>query len=228
MREGFSSNLGAIAGDSAQVIGLREVLESRFLSSELILSRVGDAAHACARGSFAPAPASAAPFLIVFFISCWLTRARLYCCLHVIRLSLVVRVPQGERGGVFSPTEELRIISEVEAGVNYRSAGRTREQVVEYFFSATTSTRFQVVQRLVPNLCHLDADWASGNQWARRRCAVPQGPGSGCYRVIAGAVCCPPILITSVCNGGRGPHMTRPGSRQGTTVFVHMRMVEEQ
>ena len=43
--------------------------------------------------------------------------------------------------------------------------------------------------------CHLDADWASGNRWAGRRCVVPSG------RVIAGVVCFPPILTTLVFDG---------------------------
>ena len=33
---------------------------------------------------------------------------------------------------------------------------------------------------LIPNSCHLVADWASGNQWAARRCVKPHSRGFGC------------------------------------------------
>ena len=55
--------------------------------------------------------------------------------LHVARCSLVncSPVPTSRRrvkGGVSSPTEDLRLVSEVEAGVNFRPAGEVRKQVV--------------------------------------------------------------------------------------------------
>ena len=93
---------------------------------------------------------------------------------------------------------------------------------------AATRTRHQVVQRwhlpptrrfLIPNTCHVGADWASGNRWAGRRCVVPQGRGSGCCTVISRVVCCPPIFTTSV--------RWRTGSTHDTAL-VHTRVVKEQ
>ena len=49
--------------------------------------------------------------------------------------------------------------------------GRSRE-----VWSHLPSTR----RFLVSNSCHLDTDWTSGNQWARRRCVEPHSRGFGC------------------------------------------------
>ena len=77
---------------------------------------------------------------------------------------------------------------------------------------------------LVPNSCHLDVGWGSGNQWAGRRCVKPHGRGFGCYRVTPELVCYLPILITFGSDGLPGDHARPPGLRQGTTVCVHTSM----
>ena len=79
---------------------------------------------------------------------------------------------------------------------------------------------------LLSNSRHLGADWASGNQWAGRRCVKPRG--LGCKRVTPKLVCYLIILTTFGWDGGLGEH-TRPlGSRQGSTVCVHTSMDMEQ
>ena len=70
----------------------------------------------------------------------------------------------------------------------------------------------------VSNLCRLD--WVSCN-----RCQVGD---LGAKRVIPELVCHLPILNTFGWNGGSGGHTGPPGSIQGTTVFVHIRMDVEQ
>ena len=77
---------------------------------------------------------------------------------------------------------------------------------------------------LIPNSCHLGADWVSGNQWAGRRCVKPHGRGFGCLRVSPELVCYPIILITFGWVGSLGDHTRPPGLRQGTTVCVHASM----
>ena len=93
-----------------------------------------------------------------------------------------VQGPTGKstKGGVSGPSEDLHPVSEVEAGVNCRSAGGVRRQVAGSLPGrqpGTGTRRF-----LIPNSCHLGADWASGNRWAGRRCVKPLGRGSGCQK----------------------------------------------
>ena len=90
--------------------------------------------------------------------------------------------PTGRRrpkGGVSGPAEDLRSLSEMEAGVNFRQACQARRACalfpdgdqdqepggpgVVWYFPSTW--RF-----LTPNTCHLGADW------------IPRGRGSGCSR----------------------------------------------
>ena len=105
-----------------------------------------------------------------------------------------VQFPTGRRctkGGVSSPSEDLRPVSEVEAAVNFgrpactgagcrftsQEATRHRSQACQGRCGHTfPSTR----RFLVSNSCHLDTDWTSGNRWAGRRCVVPHGRGFGC------------------------------------------------
>ena len=81
---------------------------------------------------------------------------------------------------------------------------------------------------LTPDLCHLDTDWTSGNQWAGRRCVEPHGRRFGCERVTPELVCSLPILTTFGWDGCLGDHTRPPGLRQGTTVCVHTSMDMEQ
>ena len=49
---------------------------------------------------------------------------------------------------------------------------------------------------LIPDSSHLDVDWASGNQWAGRRCVEPHGRGFGCLRVTPELLCSLLLLTT--------------------------------
>ena len=95
---------------------------------------------------------------------------------------------KGTKGQVSDLAEDLRPVSEVEAGVNFPPAGHARGQVAVFVSGrqpgpgsrwsrsgAVTPSRL-----LNPNPRHLGADWVSGNQWAGGRCAVPTGRGSRC------------------------------------------------
>ena len=100
--------------------------------------------------------------------------------------------PRGRKrvkGGVSGPAEDLRPVSEVEAGVNFRPAGGARGQVAGSLPRRQPGTGTRRVREgvvtpslrfLVSNSCHLDADWTSANQWAGRRCVVPHDRGFGC------------------------------------------------
>ena len=92
--------------------------------------------------------------------------------------------------GVSGLAEDLRPVSEVEAGVNLRPAGGVREQVAGSIHRRQSGTGTRRVREgavthlpggfLVSNSCHLDTDWTSGNRWAGRRCVEPQDRGFGC------------------------------------------------
>ena len=65
------------------------------------------------------------------------------------------------------------------AGCRFTSQEATRRRYQEgqgKVRSHLPSTR----RFLVSNLCHLDADWTSGNRWAGRRCVEPHGREFGC------------------------------------------------
>ena len=95
-------------------------------------------------------------------------------------LEVVSQGPTGRRctkGGVSRPAEDLRPVSEVEAGVNFRPAGRVRGQVAGFTSWETTRRWFQAKQGkwevwshlpstrrfLILCLCHLDQARESGN-----------------------------------------------------------------
>ena len=116
----FSVNSGdvaaarAIAGVSDGNLGLRQMIESQSrLNSSMGVACVGSAFAAVA-----PLGAAVSPT-------------------HVARNSLVVggQGPTGRRstkGGGSGPAEDLRPVSEVEAGVNFRTAGGARGQQVHF------------------------------------------------------------------------------------------------
>ena len=93
-----------------------------------------------------------------------------------------VQGPTGTRrvkGGVSGPAEDLRPVSEVEAGVNYRPAGGVRGLVAGSREGAVTPS-LHPGGSWYPNSCHLDTDWTSGSRWAGRRCVEPHDRGFGC------------------------------------------------
>ena len=103
-----------------------------------------------------------------------------------------LRRRRGTKGGVAGPAEDLRPVSEVEAGVNFRPAGQAREQVVVHSSGRRpgAGTGWSRGGAVTPTI-HPEApdtqyvppgggDWVSGNQWAGGGCVVPRGRGSGC------------------------------------------------
>ena len=95
------------------------------------------------------------------------------------------------KGGVSGLAEDLRPVSEVEAGVNFRPAGVVRVHVAGSIPRRQPGTGTRRVREgavtpslhrrfLVSDSCHLDADWTSGNRWAGRRCVEPHVRGFGC------------------------------------------------
>ena len=90
---------------------------------------------------------------------------------------------RSSKGGVSGPAEDLRpVSSEVEAGVNFRPAGGVRGQVAGLpGRSGEVRTHLPSTRRLLtPDSRHLDVGWASGNQWAGRRCVLLLGREFGC------------------------------------------------
>ena len=133
----------AAAGDSERIIRLHEVSESDFppllRSSQSPNSCPGSWSSACARSvarRVAAAPARVCPGSSSSAVSAAVAHAHA-SVLHgasVNSWSDMVRLhgPTGTRrvkGGVSRPAEDLRPVSEVEAGVNFRPAGRVRGQV---------------------------------------------------------------------------------------------------
>ena len=97
----------------------------------------------------------------------------------------VARVKRGRRVPKvgFPVQPKICSVSKVEAGVIFRPAGSVRGQVVGYSPEGSGEVRSHLPSSrrfLVPNSRHLDVDWASGNQWAGRRCVIPLSRGSGC------------------------------------------------
>ena len=84
------------------------------------------------------------------------------------------------KGGVSGSAEDLLLASEVEAGVNFwvlvhfleSNQAQVQGRSGEVRSHLPSTRRF-----LVPNSCHLDVGWVSGNQRAGRRCVKPQGSG---------------------------------------------------
>ena len=125
----------ATAGESKGIIGLSRFSESEFPS--LNSSRLGSLSSACARRFACSAPAVSARVCPVSSSSAVSAVAHAHAStLHGAHNSWsdTVRVqgPTGTRrvkGGVSGPAEDLRPVSEVEAGVNFRPAGGVRGQV---------------------------------------------------------------------------------------------------
>ena len=104
-----------------------------------------------------------------------------------------VQGPTGTRrvkGGVSGPTEDLRPVSEVEAGVNLRPAGGVRRQVAGSLprkqpRAGTRQHRVGVVTLSlhpeVPGIQFVSLGRGLGiRQWAGRRCVEPHSQGFGC------------------------------------------------
>ena len=132
------------------------------------------------------------------------------------------------KGGVSGPAEDLRPVSEVKAGVNFRPApGR----------QPGTGTRRGREGAVTPSL-HLevpDTQYVPPGRglgirqsmcWTKV-CETAQS-GMCCLTVTPELVCFPKILTAAGWNGGRGDHTRPPGLRQGTTVCVHTSVDVEQ
>ena len=134
-----SSAAHSTACESTRILGSFQLPESEFPS--LNSSRLGTLSSACARRFACSATASAVrvcPGSSSLAVSTAVARAHA-STLHdacsnswsdTVRLQGPTR-RRGTKGGVSSPAEDLRPISEVEAGVNFRPAGGVREQVAE-------------------------------------------------------------------------------------------------
>ena len=93
--------------------------------------------------------------------------------------------------GVTGPAEDLRPVSEVETGVNFRLAGGVRRQVAGSLPGRQPGTGTRQVRGgavtpslhrrfLTPNSRRLDVGWAPSNPWAGRRCVLLHDRGFGC------------------------------------------------
>ena len=83
----------------------------------------------------------------------------------------------GKGRGGSGPAEDLRPVSEVEAGVNFRLAGSVRGQVA----GSLGKVRVHSLHPEVPDIQHA-SPWrglGSGNQWAGRRCVKLHSRGFG-------------------------------------------------
>ena len=195
----------ATAGESEGIIRLLEVSESAFPplpnsshahNSCLRLSTSACAPASCFAGACAGAAARVCPVSSSSAVSA-VVHAHT-TTLHSAHNSWSdtgrVKGPTGRgctKGGVSSPAEDLRPVSEVEAGVNFRPAGGVRGQVAGSLprrqpGAGTRRVREGVVtpslhrRFLTPDSRHLDVGWTSDNQWAGRRCVVPHDRGFGC------------------------------------------------
>ena len=95
------------------------------------------------------------------------------------------------KGGISGPAEDLRPVSEVEAGVNFRPAGGVRGQVAGsiprrqpdrnqarqgrcgHTFPPPAGSWYPIRVTWIKN-------WTSGNRWAGRGCVEPHDRGFGC------------------------------------------------
>ena len=196
----------ANAGESEGIIRLLEVFESDFPplpnSSHAHNSCLRLSTSACARASWSaaacagvaarvcPVSSSSAEFAVVHAHA---------TTLHSAHNSWTdtgrVTGPTGTRrvkGGVSSPVEDLRPVTEVEAGVNFRPAGRAYGGRLQVHFlggnQALVPGETREVWSHLPStrrflflcLCHLDRARESGNRWAGRRCVEPHNRGFGC------------------------------------------------
>ena len=142
---------------------------------------------------------------------------------------------KGSKGGVSGLAEDLRPVSEVEAGVNIRPASGVREQVAGSLPRGQPGTGIRKVRggAVTPSLHPevpgtLFASPGGGLGISNQRAAKPHDRGFGCLRVTPGLVCFLTILIIFGWDGGLGDHTRTPGLRQGTTVCVHTSMGVEQ
>ena len=129
--------MGATAGESEGIIASSRFSES--VCPSLNSSRLGSLSSACARRaarSVATAPARVCPGSSSSAVSAAVARAHAStlhdACFNSWSDTVRVQGPTGTRcskGGVSSPAEDLRPVSEVETGVNCRPAGGVRGQV---------------------------------------------------------------------------------------------------
>ena len=173
-----ASERAATAGESQRIIGLRERYESDFLSVD-----------ACARALALPAASASLSSSAFPSASLAVVAHARSTPMHGAHNSWSdtgrVQGPMGRRCtkvGGSGPAEDLRPVSEVAAGVNFRPAGRCTGAGCRFTSREATRHRYQASQgkcghtfpppggSWYPNSCHLDTDWTSGNQWAGRRC----------------------------------------------------------
>ena len=153
------------AGESPGGIGLLEVIESDFSSSSFsVNSCLGLSTSACARASRVASASAGAGARVCVVSSSSAVSAVAHAhasTLHDAHNSWSdtgrVQGPTGRRcnkGRVSGPAEDLRPVSEVEAGVNFRLAGGVRGQVVGSFSGQQpgTGTRTSKGSVVTPSL----------------------------------------------------------------------------
>ena len=230
----------ATAGESQRIIGLRERCESDFpyLNSSRCLGVV-----ACARLPAVPGVSAFASSCASAPVSFAVVAHARSTPMHVARNSWSdtgrVKGPRGRKrvkGGVSGPAEDLRPVSEVEAGVTFRPAGGVRGQVAGSLprWQPGTGTR-QVKGSLVTPSLHPEVpgiqfvspgyglDIRQSMGWTKV-CGSAQ---SGIW-VLKGNARTRMLLTTFGWNGGSRVHTRLPGLRQGATVCVHTSMDMEQ
>ena len=148
-----SSAAHATAGESKGIVGSFQPSESEFPS---LNSSLGSLSSASARRFACSATAAAArvcPGSSSLAVSAAVARAHAStlhdACSNSWSDTVRVTGPTGTRrvkGGVSGPAEDLRPVSEVEAGVNFRPAGSVRGQVTWFTSQEATRHRYQAGQ----------------------------------------------------------------------------------
>ena len=142
-----ASDRAATAGESPRIIGLSERYESDFPS---LNSSGCVGVDACARASALPAASASLSSSAFPPASLAVVADARSTPMHGAHNSWSdtarVRGPTGTRrvkGGVSGPPEDLRPVSGVEVGVNFRPAGGVRGQVCRFTSQEATKHRYQ-------------------------------------------------------------------------------------
>ena len=126
----------ATPGESQRIIGLRERYESNFPSLNSSLGSLSSACARCVALSTAPASARVCPGFSFLAVSAAVAHTHVSilhgACHNSCSDTGGAQGPEERKrvkDGVTGPAEDLRPVSEVEAGVNFRPAGGVRQVV---------------------------------------------------------------------------------------------------
>ena len=244
----------ATAGDSEGIIGLHVSHSSRDLPINSSNSFGCVAAVACARLPAVPGVSAAASSSAFPSASLAVVAHARSTPMHDAHNSWSdtgrVQGPTGRRctkGGVSSPAEDLRPVSEVEAGVNFRPAGGVRRQVAGSIPRRQPGTRTRqgkgsvVTPSLHPEVPGIQfvspgygLDIRQSMGWTKvcgtARSGIWVLKGNARTRMVPENL--DYLRVGWISRGtyetAWGEHTRPPGLRQGTTVCVHVRMDMEQ